>query len=190
MKKIIIAVSVAIVAVLIVLSHYGLFASIRFEKRSLGPFILVYEKHLGDYAETGVIMDRIYYRLLNEDSISSTKGFGIYYDKPGAVAKEEQRSIAGCILEGLNEGEVAELSKKYRLGRLPASEFLATEFPHKGQLSVLIGVLRVYPEIAELFETEAYPDMPIVEIYDGQDEKINYLVPLNLEPAVFDAFIR
>ncbi|MBU3914542.1 GyrI-like domain-containing protein [bacterium] len=190
MKIALTIVTFVVISIVIVLSYYGLFADIRLENRNVGPFKLVYEKHIGDYKNTSVIMDKIYYTLLNEDSIATTKGFGLYYDKPGTVETGKQRSIAGCILEGQDEIKVAELSKKYNIKEFPASDSIVVDFPFKGMVSIFIGIFRVYPQISDyLKEKGERLDAPVMEIYDGINKRIIYIVPINLERRVVDSYL-
>ena len=59
----------------------------------MGGFWLLNEQHVGDYKKAGQVMDKIYSRLLGEDTIETSRGFGLYYDYPKKVKKENLRSV-------------------------------------------------------------------------------------------------
>lgn len=77
-----IIVVLGIIVMLIYLSRYGLFSSAKITEKSTGPYLLVYKKHIGDYKNVGSVMDNLFYDLKDNHAITTTKGFGLYYDKP------------------------------------------------------------------------------------------------------------
>ncbi len=54
--KIGIIVVLVVIVLVIYLSQYGLFASVNITEKNIGPYLLVYEKHVGDYKNVGPIM--------------------------------------------------------------------------------------------------------------------------------------
>jgi len=179
-----------IMLMLITLSYYGLFTRISIAEKEMGGFWLLYEKHVGDYREVGQIMDRMYSRLLGEDAIETSRGFGLYYDDPKKVKKENLRSVAGCILDKQDEGKIDHLKKNYKIQYYPASESVVAEFPFKGTLSIFIGIFKVYPKLAEYIEQRNYPPGPIMEIYDTPHKKIFYVASIAMDAEIFDSLLE
>ncbi len=82
MKTILISIHILIAFILIIYTYYGGFKKMEFVISEQGGETLVYENLTGDYKQSPVIMDKVYYSLLNNDKIETYKGFGIYYDNP------------------------------------------------------------------------------------------------------------
>jgi len=181
MKKIkIILIILAVLAVLflVIYAYYGGFTKVSFRIENQGGEIIVYENVTGDYSQTTKVSDRIYYTLLNDEKIETTKGIGIYYDNPKTVAKENLRSEIGCIVENADSATLTILPEKYQVKTLPQSEFIVTEFPFKGKLSILFGIIKVYPALNKFCEEKGYAESPITEIYDVPNKKIIYRKPI------------
>lgn len=190
MKITLLVISSLLVIGIVVLAYYGLFAAVTIQKREIGPYALVYEKHIGPYKNTYKVMDRVYNRLLTEDQLSTTRGFGLYYDKPGSVPDEALRSIVGCILDGEASSQLESLSSRYKVVEFPASKGLVVEFPYKGALSVFLGIFRVYPKLSDFLAGEAYPNVPVMEVYDVPGQKIYYNVPVEIESELFAKYLE
>ena len=179
-----------IILIVVTLSYYGLFTKITLAEKEMGGFWLLYEKHVGDYKEVGQVMDKIYSRLLGEDAIEASSGFGLYYDDPKKVKKENLRSIAGCILDKQDESKIDHLKKNYKIKYYPASKSVVAEFPFKGTLSIFIGIFKVYPQLAEYIKQHNYPPGPIMEIYDTPHKKIFYVAPNAMDAEILESFLE
>lgn len=156
-------------------AYYGGFKKVEFEITQSGGEILVYKSVTGDYSQTGKVSDEIYYQLIDDYKIETTKGFGIYYDNPREVAKEELRSDVGVILPEQHSDKKEMLESEFKVEIFPAGDFVVTEFPYKGQLSVMIGVIRVYPALERFVkDNNLNPATPVMEIYDIPNKKITY----------------
>ena len=167
---------IVIVFAIIIVSFYGYyggFTKIAIEEKSVGEYILVYEEITGDYKQSGAVMDKIYYQLKDE-GIETTKGVGVYFDNPSKVKKENLRSVAGCILEKKDYGLIHMLKQKYKVKGYPKSNTLTIEFPYKGTMSVMIGIIRVYPKIRNYIKKNSLKENPIMEVYDIPNKKIYY----------------
>ncbi len=188
--KIILSVIGGIVVLLIgILAYYGMFATVEISEKNVGPFWVVYEKHIGEYKNVGPVMDEIYYSLLNDHSIETTKGFGIYYDNPQKVDKDKLRSVVGCILKNADEGKIEDLRKKFKVKKYPASVSIVGEFPFKGKLSIIMGIFKAYPKLTAYIEKKGNPMCPIMEIYDTPNKKISYVASVNLDAKIFNYFL-
>jgi hypothetical protein len=179
-----------IIVALLTLTYYGLFAKVSIVEQEVGDFWLLYEKHVGDYKDVGPVIDSIYSRLLGEDAIAPLRGFGLYYDDPKKVEKKNLRSIAGCILDNQDEDKIDYLKRNYTIKKFPASKSVIVVFPYKGIPSIFLGVVKVYPKLAEYLAQKKYPPVPVMEIYDRPSKKIVYVAPVNLNTKVFDEFLE
>jgi hypothetical protein len=168
-----------ILAVLVILfvaiyTYYGGLKKISFSIENQGGETIVYENLTGDYSQSPKVSDKVYYALLNDEKIETTRGIGIYYDNPKKVAKEKLRSEIGCIIENIDSATLTKLTEKYQVKTLSESEFIITEFPFKGKLSVLFGIMKVYPALEKFSKGQGFAESPITEIYDVPNKKIIY----------------
>jgi DNA gyrase inhibitor GyrI len=174
--QIIIIVVAAIVAIVLGFAAYwGAFKSIQFRVVEQGGETLVYEEMTGDYRQSGVVMDRVYYSLLNDYKIETFKGFGIYYDNPQKVETSKLRSELGCILEESDIHRLNELEGNFKIKTYPKGKYIVAEFPYKGKLSVIFGIMKVYPALNKYVKNNSFnEDGAIMEIYDTPGKKIVY----------------
>lgn len=175
MKKMIVVISLIIIALLFGLySYYGGFYDVKVRTETVGGETIVYKKVTGDYKQTSSVTDEVYNYLLHDLRIKTYKGIGVFYDDPKQVKKEELRSEAGCIIEPEDLHQLDTTLCKYEIKTLPYRESVVTEFPFKGGMSVLIGLIRVYPKLEDYVKTHPSPKHPMVEIYDVPRGKIIY----------------
>lgn len=175
MKIILIAILVLLVVALIVYGYYGGFKKIEFTVSEQGGEILIYEDLTGDYRQSPVVMDKVYYSLLNNENIETYRGFGIYYDNPQKVEKSKLRSEVGCILEAKDSSKVEQLKNRYKVKSFPRKAYIVTEFPFNGPVSVFIGVVKVYPAMNDYLKQHGYSEQgAVMEIYDTPNNKIVY----------------
>jgi len=188
----IIVIVIAVIAIvsLIVLARYGLFYSVSISEKNVGPYLLVYKAHIGDYKSVGPIIGELYYDLKNNYSIETTKGFGLYYDNPREVDKAKLRSIVGCIVEGRSVEDLKKVSNKYGVKEYPSSKSVVAEFPYKVKMSILIGIFKVYPKLTSYIKEHKYTQTPIMELYDQPNKRTEYISSINLSNDFFDAFLK
>jgi len=158
------------------LSWAGLFSEIKVSEEKVGPFFFAYDVSIGPYRKTADVMDRIYNTLLGEKGVSATTGFGLYYDKPGTVPDKKLRSIAGCIIEKEYQNKLQAPSPKFRTGFIPESKSIIARFPYKGNISVLLGLFRVYPYLNRYMSEKRLVMGPVMELYDIKNGSISYIV--------------
>ncbi|MEX0289373.1 MAG: GyrI-like domain-containing protein [Flavobacteriaceae bacterium] len=174
-KIMLLVLAVLVIAAIVLYAYYGGFKNINVSVSKAGGDVLIYEKIRGDYRQSGIIMDEIYYALLNEDNIETFKGFGLYYDNPQKVEKSKLRSEAGCILEEKDMDKLPILENKYTVRTFPEKEYLVTEFPYKGKMSIFFGIKKVYPALNRFSKLNGYKeDSPVMELYDIPNNKILY----------------
>lgn len=174
LKIVLIILGIVIILIAGTYAYYGGFKKIEVRIEEQGGEIVVYEEVIGDYSQTYEISNKVYSTLQNEEKIETTKGIGIYYDDPGKVAKESLRSEVGCIVENVDNTVIAKLSEKYNVKIIPRKEYIVTEFPMKGFMSIMIGIMKVYPALDSYSEEHGYGDSPIIEIYDNVNKKTIY----------------
>ncbi len=164
---------VLIVMVVAGLYYLGAFLPVEFTKQEMGPYKYVYEEYVGDYSKVGPVMTKVY-NDLTADGIEATRGIGIYFDDPKTVAKEKLRSEVGSIIEEKDYAKLEALGDKYKIKVLPKDYYLIAEFPFKNQLSIIVGVIKVYPVLAEYLQKNGYAMSEAIEIYEMSVQKITY----------------
>ncbi len=175
MKTALIIAALLMALVLLVYTYFGGFRKIRFRREKQGGETGVYRHAVGDYSKSGEVVNDVYHRLLDGEKIPTAKGFGVYYDNPKKVEKSRLRSDLGCLVEGLDAGQVKTLEEKYDVMTLPEGDYIVTEFPYKGRMSVVMGVVKVYPALEKYCRAAGIPDeSPVTEIYDVPGKKIVY----------------
>lgn len=174
--KVIITIVLALIALgIITYAYYGGFHKVEFQVAEQGGETLVYEEMVGDYQQSPVVMDRVYNSLLNNEKIETFKGFGIYYDNPQKVEKSKLRSEVGCMLEDRDTSKINDLKLKYKVKTYPKGQYIVTEFPYKGKLSVIVGIMKVYPKMNKYIKEKGYSEEgAVMEIYDTPSKKIVY----------------
>jgi effector-binding domain-containing protein len=175
MKTAIIIIGAILVLIAIFVAYYGGFKKVDCRIEEQGGETLAYKEMKGDYSKSGKLMDQIYYALLNDHGIETYKGFGIYYDNPRETEKSKLRSEVGCIVEEKDQPKVAQLEEQFKIKTHPPKSYIVTEFPYKGKMSVLFGMMKVYPALNTFVEKNGYnKDGAVMEIYDVPNKKIVY----------------
>ena len=137
-------------------AYYGGFKTVIVSIKEEGGETLIYEKIIGDYKQSGEVMDKIYKSLLNEDKIETYKGFGIYYDNPKKIEKTKLRSEAGCIIEKKNINKLPAIREKYNIKKIPIKKYITTEFPYKNKISIFFSIMKVYPALTKFAINNGY----------------------------------
>ncbi len=175
LQIIIIVVAVLISIIVGFAAYWGAFKSIQFNVVEQGGETLVYEEMTGDYRQSGVVMDKVYYSLLNDYKIETFKGFGIYFDNPQKVEASKLRSELGCIVEESDIHRLSELEGNFKIKTYPKDKYIVAEFPYKGKLSVMFGIMKVYPAMNKYVKENGFDEEgAIMEIYDTPGKKIVY----------------
>jgi len=174
-KIVLLILTLLVITLLFAYSYYGGFTTISPTVKKVGGETLIYEKMSGDYSQSHVVSDRVYYKLLSDFKIETKRGFGIYYDNPKEVPTEELYAEVGCILEPKDLGKVDLLIGNFEVTEFPIEEYITVEFPFKGKLSVLIGLMKVYPALASFSKENGYEsNTPIMEIWDVTNKTTTY----------------
>lgn len=174
--KVILGVILVLVIILVIAyAFFGGFKKIECNVIQNGGEVFVYEELKGDYAQSAVVMDKIYYDLLDNYKLETFKGCGIYYNNPQTTDVADLRSDVGCLLEAKDSNKVEVLEAKFKIKTLPQGDYIVTGFPFKGKMSVMIGIMKVYPAINKYVKENGYSEKgPITEIYDMPNKMIIY----------------
>lgn len=159
------------------LYYFGIVQKIQINEQEIGPFKVAYETHLGDYSEVGAVQEKIFQSLVS-DGINTTRGFGIYYDNPDEVKKEDLRSEVGVIIDEKDYSKVNVLRGRYNIKDIARSKSIVATFPYRNKFSIMLGIFRVYPKLNEYIEDKGYAESPVMEIYDLKNQKIYYIIEI------------
>ena len=165
----------------LVIGIFGGFYKVKIQMVNTGGETLVYENVTGAYNQTAKISNKVYYDLLNNFNIETTKGFGIYYDNPKNIEQSKLRSEVGCIVEDIDDNTLVKIKEHFKVKILPIENYLVVEFPFRGFPSIMIGMIKVYPKLNKYIHENNLEDGPIMEIYDVPNKKIIYRKFLNLK---------
>ncbi len=183
-----------VIAGLLYLARCGLFAKVTVDEREEGPFLLVFKKHSGDYKNIGPVMDDVYHKLRDELQLETTRGFGLYYDNPQEREKSELRSLGGCLVDGLTPEELQsrypDIKESMGVAQFPASLSVAAEHPYRGTVSVVLGVLRVYPRLQAWMKKYNRRSVPVMEIYDTPRQTITYLAAVGVPDSIYEKLLN
>ena len=175
MKITLIIIGIILALIAIVFIYYGGSNKVNCRVEKQGGETLVYKEMTGDYAKSAKLMDELYYSLINDYGIETFKGFGLYYDNPKDVEKSILRSEIGCIIEEKDSSKVPKIKEYLKVKTFPKKTYIVAEFPSKGKLSIVFGMMKVYPAIDKFVKKSGYKkEGAIMEIYDVPNKKIVY----------------
>ena len=170
LKKILIILVILIVIVIVSaaawLSYMGFFAKVTVIERKMGPLTFVYMPFKGDYAKTVPVFEMVRSKLAKEYNVRNVKGMGIYYSDPKITKKEDLRSDVGCLLERADALRADEIMKKMKVRIMFPKKYCTAEFPMKNQMSIILGIVKVYPEMTKYMKAKGYRQTPAIEIYE------------------------
>ena len=171
LKKILLV--LVILAVIVVvsaaawLSYMGFFAKVTVIEKKMGPLTFVYMPFKGDYAKTVPVFEMVRNKLAKEFNVRNVNAMGIYYSDPKATKKEDLRSDVGCLLERSDALMADEIMKKMKVRIMFPKNYCIAEFPMKNRASIILGIVKVYPEMTRYMKVKGYRMTPAMEIYEG-----------------------
>jgi effector-binding domain-containing protein len=151
LKKIIIALAAIAAALTLFWAYYGGFSSPAPVTRvQAGPFYVAYIRHIGPYKKIGDVLKRVK-KEIEAAGISDYRAGGIFYDKPTVAGDDKCRSDAIAVLK---PGQIEKLKDHavLKIKTLERREYLHTKFPFRGMMSVLAGLMKVYPMYDKYFK--------------------------------------
>jgi hypothetical protein len=154
--------------------YLGVFTPISVEERTMGPYTLVYEEHIGSYNDVGFVFDKVYKNLL-DDGIDTTLGMGLYYDDPKTTDESELRSEVGSLIDEVQAGVID--YAKYNVKTIGIDEYVVVSMPFVNTLSYFIGVIRAYPVLTKYTAEHGYSSADYsIELY--MPDKTLYMFPI------------
>lgn len=179
MRTILIILLVLLLTVLTYLGFYNAFYTPKIEVDSRGGEILVYRSAKGPYHMADSIMKNVFNEVYEVNGIVVNKGFGKYFDEPNFTSKQTIGFDAGCIVEPADSAKLSSIDKSFSISTIEKRQYLISEFPLKGRMSILIGARKVYPRLDKYCEINGYrTDLPVYEIYNRKTQRITYMRPL------------
>jgi hypothetical protein len=176
MKKVLIVLGVLVVivaaGVYFYLSSNGAFIKITVTEKEMGPFYFVYAPHKGDYSKVEPVMTGVFNKLAREFNIMGETGMGIYYSDPKTTKTADLKSEIGCLLGESDQAKADMIMKKMKMRIMYPKMYYTAEFPMKSKASIIMGVMKVYPKLAEYMKAKGYKPTPSLEIYEK--DKIIY----------------
>jgi len=108
----------------------------------------------------------IYYGGLRRVEFSITKLGGetlVYVEQVGNTLEDPDPAI------------LEKLKGRYNIKTLPEKEYIVTEFPFRGKISIMMGIMKVYPAMNRFVSEKGFDeDGWVMEIYDIPGKKIVY----------------
>ncbi|MBP7183915.1 MAG: GyrI-like domain-containing protein [Saprospiraceae bacterium] len=174
LKILMVIVSALVLVFCFLFYYYGGFKTINFFISENGGEMVAYQEYIGDYKETGNVMSSVS-KLLEKAQITSTSGFGTYFDDPKKVDPAKLRSEIGFIIDKKDSTSVSNKIPMLKIKTLPFGKYIATTFPFKGIPSIFIGIMKVYPALGKYIkDNKLNENGPITEIYNEQNHTITY----------------
>lgn len=175
LKLILFLVLVVIVASVSMFIYYGGLKSIDLQVEYTGGDTLVYTEVVGNYSKCVAAMDSMYLVLTSKENIDVNKVFAIYYHNPKYVDKDSLHTDVGCVIENADSTIMAELSKNHKIKIFPKEDYITTQFPYRGRVSIIVGVIKVYTAMKSYARKHNINGTGYaMEIYDFQKKKIIY----------------
>jgi DNA gyrase inhibitor GyrI len=177
MKIFLIALALILALLIGTAAYFDAFTKVAVTEKTMPAVTIVYAKHIGDYSTIKPVMDSVYFALLKKEKIGTSRGFGLYYDSPRDVVKEKLRSLGGCILDAQDVQKADSLKQKgFKVAVLAQTKALYAQFPFKGPLSIIFGVIKVYPAMMKYQSGKKITSCPVMEIYNITRKKIEYVM--------------
>ncbi len=175
-KNLFIVITGLLTILLIIAIDNGFFTTIQTEEKRSETYNIVGLEFTGSYSKVGKFMKEVEGKIKNM-GISTEKGFGIYYDNPKIVKKENCRSFIGVILYKKDLDKIDELKAAgLKVDSIHASPSLTAEFPIKNSFSYMIGPWKAYPVLSKYMNKKKYATDLTMEIYDTKNRKIIFLI--------------
>ncbi|MCX7977425.1 MAG: GyrI-like domain-containing protein [Bdellovibrionaceae bacterium] len=149
----------AVVFVIHLVVHLGVFKPVSLSEETLGPYILIGRPHIGPYHKIVDTLNAME-SWAKEKGIPCNPTFGEYLDDPMLVEHERLRSIGGCALT--SEPQIPEDPSLIRK-TLSEARYLVARF----EGSPALGPLKVYRQAEKwLAQRKLKIVYPVIELYD------------------------
>lgn len=173
------------------LAKNGLFKKLEVERKKFGPYLLLYQNHVGPYKNVGPVLEKMN-SMVKEHGLGVGRTCGFYFDDPGVTPVEQCRASVGVIVkEGAEiastedlQAAKAELENHtlvkdhgFKVGCFVESDCETLEFPFYGMVSIFLGVLRCYPMLRQAAKSCEVPGS--LEIYDEGSHTMWIMLPID-----------
>jgi len=177
MKIVLWIVGIIVVLVLGFLLYMGAFSPVKVSQEKVQPFFMAYEDYVGEYKNVMPVFEKVNKHLISK-GIKPTKGVGVYLDDPKTVAKDKLRSMIGYMITDADIKTLKPFAKEFKIQKVMFDKAIVAEFPLKNQLSILLGITKVYPTMSKYLVANKLKGGPVAEIYDMNINKIIYVMQL------------
>ncbi|MFH0790042.1 MAG: hypothetical protein V2A64_00245 [Candidatus Omnitrophota bacterium] len=183
MNKFIVGLIILLIVIASFLFYQGFFYPVKLKEQLIGDYWVIYQENIGPYEKVAPVMDKVCQNL-KDDGVETKLSFGIYYDDPKKVKRENLRSEVGAILDEKYYDRIKDLESKYKIKQLQKRKCLYVEFPLKNDLSYMLGAIKVYSAMEEYCKEKSIDMANIkdsfgLEIYDRINKKIVYAMPID-----------
>jgi hypothetical protein len=112
--------------------------------------------------------------ILQEESNVITS-FGIFYDDPHIVKDSNFWHSRGGIVTGINRIAEIKANSVYQPIHIGEQKCITAEFPLVSQLSIFLGLFKVYPGLSTYEDKNKEGHGSVIELYDWANKKIRYI---------------
>ena len=175
-KKLLIFLASTALTIFVFLAYAGLFEKVTIEEREMGPYTVLVKPQRGSYKQTPQTMKEVV-EAVKAAGLTSYKGFGLYYDSPKKVDEENLRAEVGVVLPEEEISKVQNLATQFQLKNIPAQNSVVVKFPYRIDLSILLGIFKVYPLLTKYVEDKGYNPPYGLEVYN-KGQEIFYIMPM------------
>lgn len=166
---------ILIISLLTYLGFYNAFYSPKISIQEEGNEIIVFKHEKAMLHLTDSVMKTVFNELYEKNGIVVTKGFTYFYQNPSNRKDIPIEFDSGCMVNDEDSVRLNQISSEFKIQRLPKMQYLVTDFPLKGKMSILFGNLKVYPKLDQYCQDNGFSTIaPVIEIYDRQTKKIHY----------------
>lgn len=175
MRAVLYIIAFLLVSALVYLGFYNAFYSPEINMNVEGNETVVYLEVNDRYQLTDSVMKLVFNELYEKNGIVVTKGFAIHQPLPENDGKKITTLIAGCIVEAEDTVKLSAISKEFTISQLPVQQYITSNFPLKGKMSIMFGLYRVYPKLDAYCNEHGFSSLePVTEIYDRKAKRIHY----------------
>lgn len=144
--------------------------------------------HIGHYKDTIKVYEEVKKAAIRDGVVTNEEAnsapyFGIYYDDPDKVKDSSKwRSKGGIVLPHTNAAKATD-TEFYKKVNYPPQRAMMTEFPLVSQLSIFVGLFKVFPAMDEYEKKINEYFGSIIEIHDYANKKIKYIALEKTSPS-------
>jgi len=84
--------------------------------------------------------------------------------------------ISGLAVTTLTKKQISCVTSHFKIKNIKAKSRIKATFPYKNTISIILGVIRVYPELNKYQKKHKIFEGPIMELYDKKNETISYIL--------------